>query len=228
LPLVVETISFRTGSTTTPYYVWNNVSQGGRQYNITDYGKYSVTIRMGSGAGICQSPPSDTLYVKRLANVAISDRIHIYDGTPKNVTVTTDPSSLVVRVTYNGAVEPPVELGTYRVVAEIDDAGYKGKQVSTMIISTSLTPTNTADLAETQLKIYPNPVDDFLYIDGLESIFGKQQGTIELINATGAICIRKHTNEAHVSLDLSHIPQGIYLLRLTTSKQTIVRKVIRY
>ena len=220
LPIEVESSSLRTG--VTPYYYWNGIRQGSRQYTITDYGKYSLTIRMGT----CESLPSDTLYVKRLGTVMISDNVQVYDGNPKSVTVSTNPPSLPVRITYNGAGNPPVQTGTYRVVAEINDAGYKGKQVSTLIITQF--STNTPEISDAALRVYPNPVDDILYIEGLESISAYQQITIELVNTAGVTCIQRKTNDPKVSLDISKIPQGIYLLHITTPKQSFVRKVVRY
>ena len=220
LPVEVETSNFQTG--TTPSYWWNNL-RGTRSYDFTDYGKYSVTIRMGT----CESLPADTLYIKRLGTVTVSANVQEYDGTPKSVTVATNPPSLPVRVTYNGSDAPPVQLGTYRVVAEIEDAGYKGKQVSTLTVVRDIS-TNTPEMADVSVMVYPNPADDILHIDGLCSLFANQFITIELMNFSGVIYIRKQTQDANVSLDMSNIPQGMYLLRITTPKQTVVRKVVKY
>ena len=209
VPIQVETSSFReTGFT--PRYVWNNVSQGSRQYNITDYGKYSVTVTMGT----CQSLPSDTLYIKRLATVAVSDNQHVYDGTPKSVTISTNPSSLRVRITYNGETAPPVEPGTYRVVAEIDDAGYKGKQVSTMVI----TPTeNGGGNGQTNIvtmnwveKIYPNPATD--YVDVMFAEYGRY--VIRMIDMSGRILTTLRVDDMSVRINTGVYPPGVYILQI--------------
>jgi len=131
-----------------------------------------------------------------------------------------------VRLTYNGSVTPPVKIGNYRVVAEIDDDMYKGKQVSTLAIVADIN-TGIPEMPDASLIVYPNPTNGFLYIEGLESFIASRPITIELINAAGVICIRKQTRDPRVALDMSGFPQGLYLLRITAAKQTIVRKVLK-
>jgi hypothetical protein len=42
---------------------------------------------------------------------------------------------LVTRVTYNGSTNPPVNAGSYAVVATIDDANFQGSRTATMTIA---------------------------------------------------------------------------------------------
>ena len=61
-----------------------------------------------------------------------------YDGTPKFVTVTTNPASLSVSVAYtqNGNPVPaPTNVGTYSVTATIVDSSYQGMTTGTLTIS---------------------------------------------------------------------------------------------
>jgi len=72
---------------------------------------------------------------KGYATVSIGDLTQVYDGTPRKVSVTTDPTGLAVRVTYNGSTTPPVNPGTYSVVATVDDAIYQGSARRTLEIT---------------------------------------------------------------------------------------------
>jgi hypothetical protein len=81
----------------------------------------SVTNRLviGKGAGI----------------VAISGTNASYSGTGNRVVVTTTPTGLSKRVTYNGVTNLPVNAGSYSVVATITNAIYEGSGTATLTIS---------------------------------------------------------------------------------------------
>jgi len=60
----------------------------------------------------------------------------IYDGSPKSVTIVTDPAGLAVTVTYktNGSETIPIDAGTYEVIAEINNLDYTGSASGTFTI----------------------------------------------------------------------------------------------
>lgn len=72
---------------------------------------------------------------KLSALVTINSANYVYDGSPKAAVVTTDPAGLNVAVTYNGSTAPPVNAGTYTVVATINDANYQGSATATLTIN---------------------------------------------------------------------------------------------
>jgi hypothetical protein len=60
---------------------------------------------------------------------------YIYDGTPKAATATTsNPAGLNVTITYNGSTTAPTNVGTYNVVATIDNPNYQGQATGTLVI----------------------------------------------------------------------------------------------
>lgn len=69
------------------------------------------------------------------ASVLLSALEALYDGTPKEVAVTTDPEGLAVRVTYDGSETPPHAVGSYTVHAEVTDPDYEGSASGTLVIS---------------------------------------------------------------------------------------------
>ena len=71
---------------------------------------------------------------KQSATVTITGLAATYDGSAKAVTVTTDPVSLSVNVTYDGSSTAPTGAGSYEVVATIDDATYSGTSTETLVI----------------------------------------------------------------------------------------------
>jgi hypothetical protein len=76
------------------------------------------------------------------ATIQLSNLTHTYNGTEKVPTVATTPGNLTqnVTLTYNGTTTPPIDPGSYTVVAFLNDPNYRGLQVATMTIS-SPTPT---------------------------------------------------------------------------------------
>jgi hypothetical protein len=71
---------------------------------------------------------------KPLAEIILGNMLQLYDGNPKNITATTNPSGLTVKITYDGTENLPVYPGTYQVGATIDDPGFQGSQTGTLSI----------------------------------------------------------------------------------------------
>jgi predicted outer membrane repeat protein len=73
--------------------------------------------------------------VEATATVVLSSLSHIYDGTPRNAAATTVPPGLSVLFTYNGTATPPVNAGTYTVIAFATDATHAGVSQGEMVIA---------------------------------------------------------------------------------------------
>jgi hypothetical protein len=59
-----------------------------------------------------------------------------YDGTPKNLDVTTDPTGLMVVITYDGLYDAPTEIGEYAFETWVDEPNYSSedKVAGTLVI----------------------------------------------------------------------------------------------
>jgi len=68
------------------------------------------------------------------ATVTLGNLTPTYDGLPKGVSAPTDPAGLKVNLTYNGEVSAPTNVGTYAVVATIDDLNYQGTASGNLVI----------------------------------------------------------------------------------------------
>jgi hypothetical protein len=80
-------------------------------------------------SGSSSQPPA-----KSPATLTLGYAVTTFDGTAKLVSVTTEPAGLTgVTVTYsrNGvAVDAPVNVGVYQVVATLDNADYEAPQAT--------------------------------------------------------------------------------------------------
>ena len=83
----------------------------------------------------------------------------------------------------------------------------------------------TAQLGHSNLITYPNPVVDMLNID-LTGITG--EGTISILTLEGKVIQTQNTNgNSLITLNLSHLSQGIYLCRFSNAVEIKTVKIIK-
>jgi hypothetical protein len=70
-----------------------------------------------------------------VAEVQLDNLEQVYDGTPKLVSVATDPSGLNVEVTYDGNEQPPSNAGSYTVIATVIEDDWVGSTEGTLIVA---------------------------------------------------------------------------------------------
>ena len=76
------------------------------------------------------------------------------------------------------------------------------------------------------LLTYPNPVADMLNIDltGIKN----EEGRISILNIEGKIFqTQKTSGMGTVSIDISQLPQGIYLCRYISGTETKTVKIVK-
>lgn len=91
-------------------------------------------------------------------------------------------------------------------------------------------PTNTQEVlltsndefAAESIKVFPNPADDFVFLNSDELIY-----SIKLYNYNGQVLIEKNTKAKSSKLDVSELMPGIYFLKMETGNQSVVRQIIK-
>jgi pectate lyase len=68
------------------------------------------------------------------AGIQLSNLERSFSGQPQAVVATTEPAGLPVRITYNGSLEAPVQVGTYTVSAVVTDERYAGTATGQLAI----------------------------------------------------------------------------------------------
>lgn len=63
------------------------------------------------------------------------------------------------------------------------------------------------------ISIYPNPVSDVLYITGVN-----KESIVQFISVTGAVIYQKKIS-GNTSIDITHIPAGLYFVKINNSIQ---------
>ncbi len=108
------------------------------------------------------------------AEVSLGNLLQIYDGTPREVSVTTDPAGLAVSVTYDGNPAAPVLPGFYDVLAEVTEAGFFGSAAGVLEVQPiavdvtlqNLVQTFTGDPLAVTVVTDPAAVDVLVTYDG--------------------------------------------------------------
>jgi len=75
------------------------------------------------------------------------------------------------------------------------------------------------------ISVYPNPTYDYLNI---VSQTNQAISKIALFDANGRKIIENTYSSSQIRLDLSKLPQGLYILTTYTEKNRIVKKIIKY
>jgi hypothetical protein len=84
------------------------------------------------------APATGTMVIaKATATITLGDLIRTFSGRPQVVTATTDPAGLrPVSITYDGSSTPPVNAGSYSVIASLAHVGYEAAPATgTLVIA---------------------------------------------------------------------------------------------
>jgi uncharacterized protein YfiM (DUF2279 family) len=132
-------------ATTTPSGLTVTFTYNGSATVPTSAGSYTVIGTINDAN--YQGSATGTLVIGQATGaIALGDLSQTYNGTAKAATATTTPSGLAVSFTYNGSVTVPISVGSYTVVATINDANYQGSATNTLVINAA-TLTYTANAA---------------------------------------------------------------------------------
>jgi hypothetical protein len=108
-------------------------------HSVSGSRSYALTINLGA------------------ATVTLGDLAQTYSGSPRAVTVTTNPPELTVNVVYTGtggtsygpSSTPPTAVGRYTVVGTVSDENYTGANTGTLVISEPNATVALGNLAQT-------------------------------------------------------------------------------
>ena len=111
----------------------------------------------------------------------------------------------------------------------ISTAGRGIAYIESGSVSFASTTTNTSGIISkntTMLKVsaYPNPVMDKLNIQFNENL---KDSKISLVNASGQLVFGGTLNNSHATIDMAHMPAGVYLLKIVNGMQSSVIKVVK-
>jgi len=74
--------------------------------------------------------------------------------------------------------------------------------------------------ADNNIRVYPNPVNDVLNISSDSEII-----SVSIVNTTGKVAIEAAGSGNEISVNVTDVPAGIYMLRMTTKQGVVTRKI---
>lgn len=112
-----------------------------------------------------------------------------------------------------------IEANRYHITSESFNFGSLSDQGKLISFTTNDNVLSTIEQATSAVSIYPNPVEDILYIDALEFT------SIEIYD-TMSVLVYRGNNEKIKVLELS---KGLYLVKINLKDHTyIIKKIIKY
>jgi len=81
------------------------------------------------------APTTTTTQGKSTATVTVNSATVAWDGLNHSVSVSTFPPGLKLVVTYSGSATPPIDPGSYSVVATVSDLNWQGSDTGTLTIT---------------------------------------------------------------------------------------------
>jgi len=168
-------------------------------YNLTSTGVLDTYILKLDSSG-------DFMWVKQLAcsNRSQGNSITVYNSSDVYVTgIYRDTISL------NPSLSPNISSGYEDFFA----VKYNQENFSTSV----------KEHTKLNLNVYPNPTLDLIHIERVETTSLK----IELLDYTGKNITAFTSNKQKISINLSKYPKGIYFIKITDSKTSIIKKVIK-
>jgi N-acetylneuraminic acid mutarotase len=119
-----QTISLASG---TAIYTFNGLTAG----------SHSLSASYAGEGNFAASTATSTLIVNQAtATVILGNLSQSYTGSPaETVTATTNPLGLAVNITYSGWPTPPTRVGSYAIVATVNDPNYQGSASGTLVVA---------------------------------------------------------------------------------------------
>ncbi|WP_296621061.1 MBG domain-containing protein [Marivirga sp.] len=158
-------------------------SISGNILTINGAGTVTVEASQDGDANYDPATPVNRSFeiLKAEAGITISNTLQNFDGSPKEVTISTQPEGLNYNTTYNESSTLPTSAGTYSVEINIVEDNYSGQLISELIINSAPT---TSGIPDQQVVENSNPIQlDLLnYFDDLED--EDSQLTFEVVNNT--------------------------------------------
>src|SRR5207249_2306545 len=199
-----------------------SITYDGSAIAPTNAGSYAVVASL-SNANYTASNATGTLAINKAgATITLSNLTQNYDGSPKPATATTSPAGLSgVSVTYNGSATVPTDVGSYAVVASLNNANYTASN-ATGTLTIHSTATTTISILTQTYDGSPKPVTATTSPAGLSGVSITYNGSATVPTNAGSYAVVASLNNAIYTasnatgtLTISQAPATITLSNLT-------------
>jgi uncharacterized protein with FMN-binding domain len=208
-------------ATTVPSGLAVGITYNGSSTVPTNAGNYAIVATVND-VNYQGSTTGSFVISKATATVNLSNLTATFDGSTHAATATTVPSGLTVGIMYDGSSSVPTSIGTYPVVATINDANYQGTASGSLEI-TSISTNVTGQLLN-DVQLYPNPSKDVIWVRASVSVITK----ISVMNLNGVTVFEKDNCTQLEPLDISNLAKGVYVVCVDSKSGRGSYRVIVY
>jgi len=92
--------------------------------------------------------------------------------------------------------------------------------IDAIVVKNTLSSGLVSSVTDNALVAYPNPVNDRIYIKGME-----KGSSIELLTSEGKLVYAEQQVESQAAIDVQHFNKGLYILRIKNKDQSVVKKI---
>ncbi|MCD4792675.1 MAG: endonuclease [Bacteroidales bacterium] len=126
------------------------------------------------------------------------------------------------KVVYNGTNSPQTVTGLTNGTAYYFKIFTDAYNMWSSGVSIYCTPVIIEEI-ENDFDIYPNPVEDILIIDykGIEENY-----SVELISLSGISLLKANFGKTRNQINISNHPKGMYILKIKTDKNILIKRII--
>lgn len=125
-----------------------------------------------------------------------------------------------IKRTNNNAIGTEIKNTAY-IYFDFNEPVITNSTLNTIVVPTSISLLNKED---NNWLIYPNPNNGILYISNAS--VDHKETEIQIINTIGDVIYQDSTTQKTKTLDLSKYSNGVYFIKLTSDKQTTVKRVV--
>lgn len=130
--LTYEVVSNSDNTTLTAEDI--SAANGMLNLNIENAGESVLEVKATDPEGLFVSTSFTITVTKASATITFGSSEFIHDGETKAVAATTDPADLSLDITYDGVEAAPSSIGTYAVLATVNERNYEGTANTTLSI----------------------------------------------------------------------------------------------
>lgn len=214
------------------------------KFNILPAGKYELELRLDSEDLVQESDEDDNIYPKSFTVYEAASSLAV---NPAGFSITDAKATKNIGIdcigdwkaeTYANWISLSKATGTGDDNLNITVSANSTSEIRTAdivisnaVISKTVTVTQNGvvtaidnDETSNQIRVYPNPTHDKIFITGDGYLFEK----ITILDSTGMIMIEIGNYESGSEIDISALPCGIYLLIIDTEGKQVYRKIIKH
>ncbi|WP_080241541.1 Ig-like domain-containing protein [Spirosoma rigui] len=207
----------------------------------TPGGQYAVRVKaLNPEVGVTGSNSPTQLTIRSLPTATLAGTQTIYEGQPANLTIalggdgpwTINYADSIRSYTATATTTPyiaevrPARTTVYRLTSLLNSCG-TGTISGTATVSVAPLLGIEDNSLDPLVKAYPVPTSQVLTVD-LDMPLTRDAARLSLTSMQGRTVMQQTTRNRQTKLDLSGLPNGLYMLLIEVGDRHTLRKVLKY